>query len=74
MLMISPSSFDFFAKLDNIYEHGTRQQASANFHYNGVRTDYGKKCCNKYDLVLRMVLKSLSLHVFFSCEITTAGD
>jgi len=71
--MSSPSSFDFFSKLDNIYEHGTKKQASANFHYNRVRTDYGKKCCNKYDLVHGIVLKSLPLHVFFPCEITTAG-
>jgi len=71
--MSSPSSFDFFSKLDNIYEHGTRKQALANFHYNRVRTDCGKKCCNKYDLVHGIVLKSLPLLLFFSCEITTAG-
>jgi len=70
--MSFPSSFDFFSKLDNIYEHGTRQQASANFHYNCVRTDYGKKCCSKYDLVHGIVLKYLPLHGFL-CEITTAG-
>ena len=41
------SSFDnFFSKLCNIHDHGTRQQASGNFHHKRVRTDYGKKFCN----------------------------
>jgi len=44
---ILPSSFDnFFTKLYNIHDHGTRQQVSGNFHHKRVRTDYGKKCCN----------------------------
>jgi len=38
------SSFDdFFSKLYNIHDHGTRQQVSGNFHHKRVRTDYGKK-------------------------------
>jgi len=38
------SSFDnFFSKLYNIYDHGTRQQVSGNFHHKRVRSDYGKK-------------------------------
>ena len=37
------SSFDnFFSKLCNIHDHGTRQ-VSGNFHHKRVRTDYGKK-------------------------------
>jgi len=40
---ILPSSFDnFFSKLYNIHDHGTRQQVSGNFHHKRVRTDYGK--------------------------------
>jgi len=40
---ILPSSFDnFFSKLCNIHDHGTRQ-VSGNFHRKRVRTDYGKK-------------------------------
>jgi len=41
---IMPSSFDnFFSKLYNIHDHGTRQQVSGNFHHKRVRNDYGKK-------------------------------
>jgi len=41
---ILPSSFDnFFSKLYNIHDHGTRHQVSGNFHHECVRTDYGKK-------------------------------
>jgi len=40
---ILPPSFDnFFSKLYNIHDHGTRQQVSENFHHRRVRTDYGK--------------------------------
>jgi len=41
---ILPSSFDnFFSKLYNIHDHGTRQQVSGNFHHKRVRSDHGKK-------------------------------
>jgi len=41
---ILPSSFDnFFSKLYNIHDHGTKKQVSGNFHHKRVRTDYGKK-------------------------------
>ena len=49
---ILPSSFDnFFSKLYNIHDHGTRQHVSGNFHHKRFRTDYGKNaaicrtCC-----------------------------
>ena len=41
---ILPYSFDnFFSKLYNIHDHGTRQQVSGNSHHKRVRTPYGKK-------------------------------
>jgi len=44
---VLPSSFDnFFWKLHNTHDHGTRQQVSGNFHHKRVRTDYGKTSFN----------------------------
>jgi len=46
--VIQPSSCDnFFSKLYNIHDHGTRQQVSGTFHHKRVRTIMVKKCCNR---------------------------
>jgi len=66
---ILPSSFDnFFSKLYNIYDHGTRQQVSGNFHHKHVRTDYGKKMLQYVGSVAWVCIsnnvKMLPLHTF----------
>ena len=65
---ILPSSFDnFFSKLYNIHDHGTRQ-VSRNFHHKRVRTDYGKKMLQYVRPVawgcISNNIKMLPLHTF----------
>jgi len=66
---ILPSSFDnFFSKLYNIRDHGTRQQVSRIFHYQRVRTDYGKKMLQYVGPVacgcISNKIRMLPLHTF----------
>jgi len=66
---ILPSSFDnFFSKLYNMHDHGTRQQVSGHFHHKRVRTDYGKKMLQYVEPVawgcISNNIKMLPLHAF----------
>ena len=66
---ILPSSFhNFFSKLYNTHDHGTRQQVSGNFHHKRVRTDYGKKKLQYVKPVawgcISNNIKMLPLHTF----------
>ena len=65
---ILPSSFDnFFSKLCNIHDHGTRQ-VSGNFYHKRVRTDRGKKMQQYVGPVawgcISNNIKMLPLHAF----------
>jgi len=66
---ILPSSFDnFFSKLYNIHDYGTRQQVSGNYHHKRVKTDYSKKMLQYVvPVTWRCIsnnIKILPLHMF----------
>jgi len=65
---ILPSSFDnFFSKLYNIHDYGTRQ-VSGNYHHKRVRTAYGEKMLQYVVPVtwgcISNNIKTLPLHMF----------
>ena len=64
-----PSSFDnFFLKLHNMHDHGTRQQVLGNLHRKLVTTDYGKQMLRYVGPIARgwisNNIKMLPLHMF----------
>jgi len=63
------SSFDnFFSKVHNMHDHGTRQQVSGNLHRKRVTTDYSKNMLQYVGPIawgcISNNIKILPLHTF----------